>query len=136
MSVQPSVKQLYHYHQGLRAFVSAVSGLMPLLCEELHWNFDGNFTESIDCFWHDGHFTMVILSISQYSVLIEPLPPRPKGFIEEEVEKLTVADEEKCYETLPSGILCSRTHSSCGYLQKDLQENKKKLRMGRKLVIN
>jgi hypothetical protein len=26
------------------------------LCEELSWNFDGDCTESVDCFWQDAHF--------------------------------------------------------------------------------
>jgi hypothetical protein len=26
------------------------------LCEELTWNFDGDYTESVDGFWKDGHF--------------------------------------------------------------------------------
>lgn len=25
------------------------------VCEALCWNFDGEFTESVDCFWLDGH---------------------------------------------------------------------------------
>ena len=97
MKVQPSVKQLYHYLHSLKAFVSAMSGCRPLLCEELHWNFDGDFTDSIDCFWPTGHFTKVILPIYKYSVLSETLmslPPRPKGIIEERVERLTAENEE------------------------------------------
>ena len=29
---------------------------IALWIEELTWNFDGDYTESVDCFWKDGHF--------------------------------------------------------------------------------
>jgi hypothetical protein len=31
------------------------------LGEELSWNFDGDYIESVDCFWQDGHFYYINL---------------------------------------------------------------------------
>lgn len=37
------------------------------VCEELYWNFDGSDFESTNWFWWDGHVTVLILSIHEYS---------------------------------------------------------------------
>jgi hypothetical protein len=36
------------------------------LDEELSWNFDGDCIESVDCFWQDSHFSILILPIHEH----------------------------------------------------------------------
>ena len=46
----------YFSHPGFFGFPYIIDNCFFHVFKELYWNFYGNFIESVDCIWQDGHF--------------------------------------------------------------------------------
>jgi hypothetical protein len=44
---------------GSLVFPNELYGRFFNLCDEYHWDFDGDFTKHVDCFWQYIHFYYV-----------------------------------------------------------------------------
>ena len=57
-SCSSTVKNCFHY-SGIFSFPDKFENCSFYVFEELCWDFDGDYIESIDCLWQNGHFYYV-----------------------------------------------------------------------------
>ncbi|XP_076796042.1 uncharacterized protein LOC143443455 [Arvicanthis niloticus] len=76
--------------------------------EELGWNFDGDCIESVDCFWQDGHFTILILPINEHERSFHIL--RSSIFFLQGLEVLLLTDKSILVQKLTISMVQPTDH--------------------------